>query len=713
MSENPFHRIMNPKTIAIAGASNNPMKMGTMHGLSIIKDGFTGTLYPLHPTEKTVIGLKAYTHPSELPEAPDLAFLVVPAPQVVKLMDEFGRIGTRHAVIISAGFRETGDEGKKLEQALRDTAERYGMRFVGPNCMGIINTEISLNTTVVALKSRPGKLGFASQSGTYITQSIPYLTKRGIRFSKAVSVGNEGNIGIIDALEYLGQDEQTGAISLYIEGIRDIPRFLDVARRITPRKPVVAQYVGGSAAGARSGLSHTGAMAGPDHLYDGIFRQAGIVRVHSVEDLYGQGWALATQPPLRGPRIGVITNSGGPGTAMSDILDGNGLEVPPFSDRLREALKAHIPPHAPSGNPVDITFSMDIKTLTETLTTLVMESGEVDGIVLHGVMMSGYVSVTYEHIRGLIGGMSLDDLLKTLIKDISEDVKLPWKHGIPMLLSSFFDRDDNYTAQYEDAGVPVFDSPEKAAGAMVALNRYRLIRNRPAHTPPHLPERSAEAREITKNSEGALDEFSSKKILRAYGIPVTEELLVTNENDAAAAADSLGYPVVMKACSAAIPHKTERGLVHLNLRDRSEAMTAFRLIRERAEGVPVLIYRMVTGNRELIAGMTRHPGFGPSVLFGIGGVYAEAVKDASFRMAPLTMGDAGEMLDEIRASAILGPFRGMHPADRGALSSILRVLGEIALLHPEIAEIDLNPIILQGPNPVVVDALVVTGGEGK
>jgi len=275
MPENPLHLLLNPKSIAVAGASNNPMKMGTLQALSLLKDGYAGKFYPVHPTEKVVLGHPACASPLDLPEPPDLAMLVVPTAQVVPLLEDFAKIGTKRAIIISAGFRETGSEGRALEERLREIAATYGIRFLGPNCMGILNSAISLNLTVAEFEKRPGSLGMASQSGTYITQTLPYLRERGIRFSKAISCGNEANIDVIDALEYLGEDEQTKAIILYIEGIRDGRRFIETAQRITPVKPVLAQYVGGSAAGARAGLSHTGAMAGPDFLYDGIFRQAG------------------------------------------------------------------------------------------------------------------------------------------------------------------------------------------------------------------------------------------------------------------------------------------------------------------------------------------------------------------------------------------------------------------------------------------------------
>jgi acetyltransferase len=435
MSTNPLNELMNPKSIAIVGAGNNPMKMGTMHALSIINDGYRGALYCVHPNEATVLGQKAYASVADLPETPDLAFIVVPSQHLPSLMEEFGKKGTRYAVIITAGFKETGQEGRLQEEQVNAIARKYGMRFIGPNCMGIINSQISLNTTVMRLETAPGSLGFASQSGTYVTQVLTYLKDRGVRFSKAISVGNEASLSIVDALEYLGDDEHTRAISLYIEGIRDIPRFLDVARKITPRKPVLAQYIGGTEAGARSGMSHTGAMAGPDHLYEGLFRQAGIIRVDSVEDLYGLGWALATQPRLRGRRIGIITNSGGPGSAIATTCEQGGLTIPPFSESLQQALKPLIPSHAPAGNPVDVTFTMDTTLLTEKLPDIIMQSGEVDGIVLHGAMSSGFIKSIYSHIQNMLNNASLDQLIEATRPKDQSFARLPHIRKIPLTVS--------------------------------------------------------------------------------------------------------------------------------------------------------------------------------------------------------------------------------------------------------------------------------------
>lgn len=712
MPENPLTLLMNPKSIAVVGASNDPMKMGTIQALSIVKDGYKGAFYPIHLTEKTVLGYRAYPSARELPEPPDLVVFIVPNKAITELLEDFGKIGTKRAIIVTAGYKETGAAGLDMEQKTIETAERYGMRFVGPNCLGIINSEINLNTTVAPFPPRPGLLGFASQSGTYVTQSLPYLRKRGIQFSKAISLGNEASIDIVDALEYLGDDEQTKAIILYIEGIRDGRRFVETARRVTRRKPVVAQYVGGSASGARAGSSHTGAMAGPDFLYNGILKQAGIIRVGSVEELYTHGWTLATQPPLRGNRVGVMTNSGGPATAMSYTCDLVGLDVPRFSEALQKEIKKHIEPHASAANPVDLTFHLDMKKLSLTLPEMMIQSGEVDAIALHGVMHSGFMREVHAHIVDLIGGIGVEDFLRMIPPVVAEAFELSRRYSVPVVVSSFFGPEDGYTQGYQEADTPVFHSPEHAARALGSLYHYKLIRERKqADTPVIPPARETAVNIIARARAGgrrALDEHEAKQVLAAYGVPVTREVLVSTEAEALAAAGSIGYPLALKACSWEIMHKSGAGLIALNIDSADRLTEAFRSIREAAGGtVPVLVQEMLRGNREFLAGMTRFEGFGPCVVFGLGGVFTEVYRDMTLRVAPLADADVEEMFEDIRARELLGEFRGMPPVNRERLRDIVRAVGTAALLHPEIAEIDLNPIIISGSEPVVADALVV------
>ena len=716
MIENPLHLLMNPKSIAVVGANNSPSKMGTVMALNILKQGYKGKFFPIHPKEETVLGLKAYTSVQDLPEIPDLAMLIVPAKSIIPILESFGKIGTKNAIIITAGFKETGKKGRDMEKQIGETAERYGMRFVGPNCMGIINSQIALNTTVLPMIKEPGPLGFASQSGTYVSQVLPYLKKRGIRFSKAISLGNEASINIIDALEYLGEDEQTKAIILYIEGIREGERFLEVARRITPHKPVLAQYVGGSSSGARASLSHTGAMTGPDFLYDGLFKQAGIIRVYSVEDLYSHGWTLATQPQMRGNRIGVMTNSGGPSTAISYTCDSVGLEVPRFSDGLQKEIRKHIEPYASAANPIDLTFDLKLENLTVTLPELMMKSGEVDAIVLHGVMMSGYMREVYPSLKEMAGNISLEEFLKLSLPIVPGALELPHKHKMPMLISTFFDWEDNYMTGYRDTNTPIFYCPEDTARALGSLYRYKQIKERHPVCKVDLPAVSGLACDLIKqakaNGQKALDEYAAKKLLASYGVMVTKEELATTMEEALAAAAKIGYPVAMKACSWEIMHKSGKGLIALNVENEAGLKTEFQNIQKNAgRKEPVLIQEMLKGNREFMAGMTRFAGFGPCVIFGLGGVFTEIYKDTTLRLAPLGDADTQEMFADIRAKKLLDEFRGMPKVRLDKLSQIIQALGNVALLHPEISEIDLNPIIVSGADPVVADALIVLGEE--
>ncbi|MFO7570025.1 MAG: acetate--CoA ligase family protein [Smithellaceae bacterium] len=712
MYENPLKLLMNPKSIAVVGVNNDYTKMGTIQSLSIIKDGYQGKFYPIHLKEKEVLGYPAFRTAADLPEVPDLAVFIVPNRSIVELLADFGRIGTKRAVIVTAGFRETGEAGRAMEDQINSVAAQYGIRFVGPNCLGIINSEISLNTTVAPWTTGPGKLGFASQSGTYVTQVLPYLKKRGIRFSKAISLGNEANIDIVDALEYLGQDEQTKAIILYIEGLRDGRRFVEVARRITPHKPVLAKYVGGSESGARAGSSHTGAMAGPDFLYDGIFRQAGIIRVHTIEDLYAHGWTLATQPPLQGNRVGIVTNSGGPGSSIAYTCDRVGLTVPRFSEGLQQQIRTLIEAHASASNPVDLTFDLGMDKLAVTLPKMIMKSGEVDAVILHGIMHTGFLREVFGHVQDFLGGMSFEDFVKFL-EPVSEGAfGLSGRYATPLLISTFFDHEDAYTKGYHDHDTPVFYTPENTARALGSLYRYKKIQARAQVAACEMPEVKALATEMLSRAKAegreALDEYEAKQLLAAYGMPITREALVMTKKDAVDAAEHIQYPVVLKVCSWDIQHKSGKGLIALNVENAAQVKKAFDHIQKAAgRHVPVLVQEMVRGNREFLAGMTRFEGFAPCVVFGLGGVLTEIYRDTTIRQAPLSAMDAHEMFAEIRTEKLLGEYRGMPPVKQDALTGILQAVGDIALLHPEIAEMDLNPIIIREDEPIVADALII------
>jgi len=479
-NDNPLRQIMHPRSIAWVGASNNPAKMGTIQLLVLKHTNFPGPIYPIHPEEKTVLGMKAYASAADLPEVPDLAVLIVPTRVAVPVMEDLGRRGVKRAVIVTAGFKEMGQEGRRQEEALVAVARRYGMRFVGPNCIGVIHTGARLNTTFFPTQDKAGALGIASQSGTYVTQVQLYLRRRGIAFSQAVSVGNEADIDVVDCLEYLAGEEDTRCIILYLESLRRPRRFLEAALRATRVKPVMALYVGGTAAGARSGMSHTGSLAGDDGLYDGLFRQAGVLRVNSIGDLYTFGFALAHQPPLKGNRLGIVSHSGGPVTSIADACERNGLEVPVFSRALQKRLEDVLPATASGANPVDLTFSLDPGTMAVEIPRRILESGEVDGVILHGVMGSSFRDVFAGQLKGLLD-LPLEALAEAEETSLVDLVDMPRIYGKPVVCSSFMDRNqDNCTRFLQDHGVPVLYGPEKAVRAMAYLRRYGRCADRPS-----------------------------------------------------------------------------------------------------------------------------------------------------------------------------------------------------------------------------------------
>ncbi|MBW2595943.1 MAG: acetate--CoA ligase family protein [Deltaproteobacteria bacterium] len=706
MSSSPLHAIMNPSSIAFVGASNNFAKMGTMQCLSLIHNGFPGDVLPVHPKEEIVLGKKAYPLISDLPYAPDLAVLVVPTGLVPDMLEDFGKLGTKYAVIISGGFRETGEGGRYLEGRISDIAQRYGMRFIGPNCVGIINTQLPLNLTVASFQDYNGKLGIASQSGTYVTQTLPYLHKHGITISKAISVGNGTSIDIVECLKYLGDDEQTTAIALYIEGISRAGDFLEVAREISARKPIVAQYVGGTKAGARAGLSHTGAMSGPDYVYDGLFEQAGIIRVDTIEDVYKIGWTLASQPPLEGPNIGILTNSGGPGTGIATTCNRHGLEIPEFSDKVQKKVKQFIPGHASAMNPVDLTFHLDMSIMADKIPRILFDAEEINGVIIHGIMGTAWMDMMFSAVKTMIN-VSREKFLKLGEVDLDNLIKMPLEYKKPLVISSFFGEEDHSVRVFNENGIPTFESPEKAGRAMAALYEHFRIKNRP-HDEPNDVAMPENVKTIVDGVDTeAFDEYTAKKILRAYGIPTTDEALADTLDDALNCAHSIGYPVVLKICSPHIMHKTELGMVHLGIKDDESLEKAFNSIRDNDGDSAILVSEMLTGDREFMAGMSYAPGFPPCIMFGLGGIFTEALRDNAIRLAPLSHNDAISMMESLSSRALLGPYRGMKPVDMDAVASMLEALGRLALDFPQIREIDLNPIIITDGMPKVADALFV------
>jgi len=471
MPENPFERIMNARSVAFFGASNNPAKMGSMQMVHLVNGKFKGKVWPIHPKDKEIMGLKAHARVEDLPETPDLAVLVVPTPVVPEILESCGRKGIQRAVIISGGFRERGAEGRKLENQVVEIARRYGIRFVGPNCVGVIHAARDFNITVYPYDLGPGPMGLLSQSGTYVTQILMYVARQGIRYSQAVSLGNEADLDLVDGIEYLGEDPETKAIALYIEGIRRGRAFLETARKVSLKKPLVAYYVGGTEAGARSTASHTGKMGGNDRIHESLFRQCGVLRAPNIEALYDWAWALATTPIPKGDRVAIVSHSGGPVTSMADSCARLGLKVPTFSPKTQAAIAPMLPSTGSTANPVDLTYNRNPGAMTGGIPKAIFESGEADAFLIHGLGgMNAHGAVGASATATM--GFTIDQLKAYAELSNQGLIELREKLSCPVVISTFSDHTDLGVSHAMSHNIPIYPTPERAASALAALIRY-------------------------------------------------------------------------------------------------------------------------------------------------------------------------------------------------------------------------------------------------
>ncbi|MGM0383054.1 MAG: acetate--CoA ligase family protein [Thermodesulfobacteriota bacterium] len=484
IQESPLYPIVNPKSIAFFGASNNFSAMGTSQFTSLRALGFEGTIYPVHPKEDHVQNLKAYRSVLDLPEVPDLGILVVPTKVVSSILEECGRKGIKHAIIVSGGFREVGEEGADREQELIAIAHKYGIRFLGPNCIGVANPYQRLNTTFLRYSSEPGFIGMASQSGSFVTQMFNYLSRFSLGFSTAFSVGNEANIDIVDCMEYLGVCPHTKVIALYIEGIRRGREFVKVAQSIIPSKPIVAFYVGGSEIGRRAGFSHTGALAGSDQVYDGVFQQSGIIRAYSIAELFDMCWVLGSLPKPRGSRVIVQTHSGGPGAAAADSCGREDFELPTLSSDTIKKLAPFIPDTGSIQNPVDITFTKNPIDYFSTIPTILLEEDNADILLIYFLVPPQMVQRALESM-----GLSKDQAIKRGVELIHAQGKsiarLLETHKKPIVGYTYRSIHEPFTKSLIDQGLPVFEGPERAVRALKALVRYYNLRERISSGIPH------------------------------------------------------------------------------------------------------------------------------------------------------------------------------------------------------------------------------------
>jgi len=489
IADSPLYKLINPDSIAFFGASNRFESMGTSQLSSLLSLGFQGRVYPVHPKKSTVLGLKAYPQVAHLPETPDLAVLILPTRIVLETLTQCGKKGIKNAIIVSGGFQEVGAQGSDLQEQLIQLARRYNIRFLGPNCLGVANPHRQLNTTFLPYMGEAGFLGMVSQSGSFITQMFDYLSRFGMGFSTAISVGNEADIDLTEGLKYLAACPHTRVITLYIETIRNPQAFMKAASVITREKPIIAYYVGGSAAGKQASLSHTAALSGPDRVYEGVFKQTGIIRAGSIEEMFDIAAILGRIPPPEGDRVVIQTHSGGPGAVAADACDRSGLQVPPMPDDIKKELAELVPHTGSIGNPVDITFSKDRLAYFTRIPACLLSGNHFDILLIY-LLLPKTMFVRVMKNMGVPEAQIESETIK-MIDELSENIsKMVLTHGKPVVGFTFHSEEASFIKRLQANNFPVMPSPHRAARAVAAVCRYAAWR-KGRHAPEGYPEHSS------------------------------------------------------------------------------------------------------------------------------------------------------------------------------------------------------------------------------
>ncbi|MBK8974717.1 MAG: acetate--CoA ligase family protein [Planctomycetes bacterium] len=676
--------------MAVVGASRRPGAIGRQVVANLVESGFQGPVYPVNSKSDVVLSMPTYPTVSKIPGPVDLAVLCVPAPEVVKVARECGKKGVKGLVVITAGFKEIGGEGERREAELREVARHYGMRIVGPNCMGVINTEpdVCLDASFAATRTPAGAVAMVSQSGALGEAILADASAAGLGVSMFASVGNRADVTAADLIEYWADIDSVRIVLLYVESLGDPAKFVEVARRVGRTKPILAVKSGRSAAGAAAAGSHTGSVAGADVAADTLFQQCGVLRVESFREMFALAAALLHQRLPQGPRIAVVTNAGGPGILATDALDGAGLEVPELTPRTKAALVRALPVEASVRNPVDLIASADAERYRRAL-RLVVRDPNVDALI---VLFVSPIMIDAEAVAAAI------------VEEAATDKPL---------LVCLMGRQRGREAQelLRRSGVPVFRYPEDAARTMRSLCRRARMLERESKPLPRLRvDRDAAAAVLDRAAPGWLAVEDAEAVLAAYGVPFAPSRRVTTPGDAVGASHELGFPVVLKAEARSLVHKSELHAVVNGLRNGDEVYRAAEDLRRRLarrfRGLRLLVQKRAPGHREILIGMTRDPRYGPLFAVGLGGTHVEVLRDVAFRIAPLDGGDPAEMFAQLKGAPLLGRFRGDPPADVALACEIVLRLQRLVLDFPLIEEVEINPFILAEPGgeSLAVDA---------
>jgi len=683
--------IFRPRSIAVVGASRDRKTIGAEIFHNLLRCGFQGKVFPVNPKADAVQSVKCWPSVSAVPDPVDLAIVVVPAPHVPAVVADCAAKGVRGLVVISAGFKEMGGDGVARERALLESVRAAGMRMIGPNCMGVINTEAAFRMDATFARSLPidGKVSFMTQSGALGAALLEDAERLGLGLRMFASVGNKPDVSGNDLLEYWGADPGTEIVLLYLESFGNPRRFTTIARELTKRKPVLCVKSGRSAQGAKAAGSHTGSLAGLDLAADALFGQTGVIRVATVDELFAQALTFTEQPLPRGGRVAVVSNAGGPAILTTDAIVSEGLEVARFTSETISVLKRLLPPEAAVENPVDMVASASVENYRRVVDLVLGDPGVDAAIVINIPLLATSVAKVLEAITlgaaphrkpvfGCFLGTEKEDELRRITRAAGDP----------------------------DVNVTIFSYPETAVRALKAMVTYAAWRARPLGKPASFETDRAKAAavlaRVRADGRTRLVDREVFELFDAYGVPRVATRLAVTADEAVAAAEALGYPVVMKVSTPEIVHKTDVGGVRLDLRSAEEVRAAFAAMPAPS----VSVQPMAKGGRETILGMQQDPLFGPLLMFGLGGIFVEVMKDVAFRVLPITDIDAREMVRAIKGLPILEGVRGAGPVDLGAIEEAILRLAQLVTDFPEIESFDVNPFLAFEPGrpSLAVDA---------
>jgi len=682
MSESVF---LSPKSIAVIGASDKQGSVGRAI-TSNIMNGYKGIVYPISPTRETVFDQKAYKSVLDVPDSIDLAVVITKNTIVPVVLEECGKKKIKGAIVITAGFKEVDEEGKKLEQKLKDIATKYGVKVIGPNCLGVMNLEpqTMMNSTFLKITPKSGKIALVSQSGAICAALVEDASAQGIGFSAVVSMGNKADMTEIDILKMLADHEQTKVIVMYLEDMGDGQEFLKVCKQITKnnKKPILVLKSGRSPEGAKAAMSHTGALMGSDEIYDAVIKQSGAIRVDTMEELFDYATAFSKQPlPTEGDLV-IVSNAGGPAIISTDSCSKLGIKMAKIEE-IRPKIDAVIPPWGSSRNPVDIVGDADFNRFENVLNEVLAHKNV--GSVIS--MCTPSATLDYDKLAEVI-------------------VKMSKKYKKTML-ASLMGLDEGITNReiLANGDIPYYTYAEGSIRALKAMLRFAdWIKTPEGNIAKFDVDKEKASKVFDKVKEEGrtnLLEEEGLEILSAYGFPLPKSILAKTEDEAVEAANNIGYPTVMKIASPQIVHKSDAGGVKVNLSSDEEVRDAFKVIvdnakkyDDKAEIKGVLIVEMVKGGKEMIIGSKLEPGFGPVVMLGMGGIYVEILKDVTFRLAPFTDQEANDMISSIKTKKLLEGVRGEKPSDVEKLSECIQRLSQLVTDFREIKELDMNPVLV-------------------